>query len=126
MIVFLLAAGDALSPLSTGWLDYAKTLLVLGGISVLAFVAVRFWLPRLARFRSSASNHIQVYARYPLEPRKTLYIVKAGKSMMLLGSSNEGLQFMTSLDEAGFESSTVNPTPSADGKFNRLLRSIKT
>src|SRR6516225_11854691 len=95
-------AAQVLNPISQGWLDYAKTLLVLGAILILAFVVVRFWIPRLAGFRTLSSEHIEVLARYSLEPRKTLYVVRAGKAMILLASSEQAVQFMTALDPGDF------------------------
>jgi flagellar protein FliO/FliZ len=118
-------AAQVLNPISQGWLDYAKTLLVLGAILILAFVAVRFWIPRLAGFRTLSSEHIEVFARYSLEPRKTLYVVRAGKTMILLASSEQGVQFMTALEPDDFESNGAGQQMN-EGSFSRLLKSFKT
>ena len=119
-------AAQVLNPISQGWLDYAKTLHVLGAILILAFVVVRFWIPRLAGFRTLSSEHIEVLARYSLEPRKTLYVVRAGKAMILLASSEQGVQFMTALDPGDFESNGQAGQQMNEGNFSRLLKSFKT
>lgn len=85
------------------WFDYAKTLLVLAGICLLALAVVKFLLPRLTGMAAAASNHLQVLARYPLEPRKTLYMVRAGKTVVLLAASTEAVHFMTALNPEDFE-----------------------
>ena len=120
-------AAQVLNPVSQGWLDYAKTLLILAAILILAFVAVRFWIPRLAVFKTLGSEHIEVFARYSLEPRKTLYVVRAGKAMILLASSEQGVQFMTALEPGDFESGDRAGQPvTTEGNFSRLLKSFKT
>jgi len=119
-------AAQVLNPIFQGWLDYAKTLLVLGAILILAFVAVRFWIPRFAGFRALSSEHIEVFARYSLEPRKTLYVVRAGKAMILLASSEQDVQFMTALDPGDFESNGQAGQQMNEGNFSRLLKSFKT
>src|ERR1700761_8471073 len=89
------------------WVDYAKTLLVLIGICLLALVVVKVLLPRLTGFVKPTSNHIQVFARYPLEPRKTLYLVRTGKTVVLLATSAEAVHFMTTLNPRDFEDITA-------------------
>lgn len=89
------------------WVDYAKTLFVLIGICLLALVVVKVLLPRLSGFAKPTSNHIQVFARCPLEPRKTLYLVRTGKTVVLLAASAEAVHFMTTLNSEDFEDIAV-------------------
>lgn len=100
------------------WFDYAKTLLVLGGICLLALVVVKLLLPRLAGSTASSSSHIQVFARLPLEPRKTLYLVRTGKVVALLASSPEAVHMMALLNAEDFldiavaaQADTVSASP---------------
>jgi flagellar biogenesis protein FliO len=108
------------------WLDYARTLLVLGGICVLALVAVKFVLPRLSGSANPSSGYIQVFARYPLEPRKTLYLVRAGKAVVLLASSAESIQLMTTLKAADFaDADTPERADIANGSaFQRIAQAF--
>jgi len=81
------------------WLDYSKMLLVLAGVCFLAVYALKFLLPKLSGGSVVApSRHIEILARQSLESRKTLYLVRAGKSVMLLAASGETMQFMTAVD----------------------------
>jgi flagellar biogenesis protein FliO len=108
------------------WLDYAKTLLVLIGICLLALVAVKILLPRLKGFARPASNRIQVFARYPLEPRKTLYLVRTGKTVVLLATSAEAVHFMTTLNSEDFEDigAPAQADPTSSSTFQRITRTF--
>ena len=76
---------DAGSPL----MDFAKTMAMLGGILALAWAALRLWLPRLANSGASTENPIEVIARRPLEARKTLYVVRVGKTTLLVAAAGD-------------------------------------
>ena len=107
------------------WFDYARTLLVLGGICVLALVAVKVVLPRLTGSTAASSNHIQVFARYPLEPRKTLYLVRAGKTVVFLASSAESVQLMTTLKAEDFaEVDTPAQADTNGSAFRRIAQAF--
>ena len=108
------------------WVDYAKTLLVLVGICLLALVVVKVLLPRLTGFAKPASKHIQVFARYPLDPRKALYVLRAGKTFVLLAASAETVHFMTTLNSEDFEDTAAQAqTDTMNGfAFQRIARSF--
>ncbi len=50
------------------------------------------------------SGHIEIIARQTLEPRKTLYLIRAGKSTLLLASSADTIQLLAALDSQVFTS----------------------
>jgi flagellar biogenesis protein FliO len=108
------------------WLDYAKTLLVLVGICLLALVAVKVLLPRLTGFVTPSSSHIHVLARYPLEPRQTLYLVRTGKTVVLLAASAEAVHFMTTLNPEDFQDiAAPAPTDVTSGPtFQRIVQAF--
>jgi flagellar biogenesis protein FliO len=87
--------GSVLGP--EGWIRYTKLMLSLGAMLIVAFLTVRFWLPRITGVRNSPSKRVRVMARFPLEPRKTLYVVGVGKQFMLMACSESGVQFLTRL-----------------------------
>jgi flagellar biogenesis protein FliO len=123
-----IAAAEIQSLASVSWLDYARLMLVLGGILIVAFLGVRYWLPRMAGgLRAVSSGPIQVLAQFSLEPRRTLYVVRSGRSTMLLGSSESGVQFMTALDPADFPETPPGARPNGTNERNffYLLNSIK-
>jgi flagellar biogenesis protein FliO len=126
MSVLYLAIFEAPASSTSMWLDYAKTLLVLVGICLLAIVAVKVLLPRLTGFATPSSNHIHVFARYLLEPRKTLYLVKTGKTVVLLAASAEAVHFMTTLDPEDFQDMAAPaPTDTTSGSaFRRIVQAF--
>ena len=108
------------------WGDYLKTLLVLAGICMLAMGAAKVVLPRL-RTKFSGTGQIRVLASHPLEPRKTLYVVKAGNTAVLLATSGTSVHFMTKLDETDFrEEVSGEPRPAAEASvFRRITQLVK-
>lgn len=116
----------AFAPGTNMWLDYAKTLLVLAGICLLALFAVKILLPKLTGFAAPASSHINVFAKYPLEPRKTLYLVRTGKVVVLLATSGEAVHFMTTLNSEDFEDNTapVQMDSANSSTFRRIAQTF--
>ena len=86
-----------MTSVSFGWGEYARLMLVLCGILALAVIAIRFWLPKLSMWNKSPTGPLEICARLPLEPRRTLYIVKAAESYMLLASSEAGVHHLAAL-----------------------------
>ncbi len=78
--------------------QYVEVLLALAGVLVLAYVLLRIVLPRMLGLRASGRGPIQVLARYPLEPRKTLYLVKTGAQVFLIGTAENQVQYLTAID----------------------------
>ena len=78
-------------------LQYAEVLLVLTGILVLAYVTLRVGLPRMFGMRVARGGPIQVLTRYPLEPKHTLYLIKTGSQVLLIGTSENELRYLTSI-----------------------------
>jgi len=116
---------DEFTSVSSGVLDYIKLLLVLCGILVLAYLTIRHLIPRIIGMQTSGSGPIQVLARFPLEPKKTLYAVRAGSDVLLIGSSESGLQFLKELDPAEFESAVPPAETARGGQFARVLGSLR-
>jgi flagellar protein FliO/FliZ len=102
--------------------DYFKLILVLAAILVVAAVGLRWWLPRMAGVRSLSSGPIRIAARYPLEPRKNLYIVRAGSDYFLVGTSESGVHYLSALDTGRTESALAQEPPVAEPEFSRMLK----
>lgn len=73
--------------------DFVKTMTVLGGILALAWAALRYWLPKVTQ-AAAKGNAIEVIARHPLEARKTLYLVRVGKSTLLVAAAGENVTLL--------------------------------
>jgi flagellar biogenesis protein FliO len=94
------------------------SLVVLGGVCVAAFLIVRFVGRFLAAGRARGTHLLDVVARLPLEPRRSLYVVEVAGKTLLLGTSEMGLSVLSELD-AGEVRARLVPRPS----FGELVRS---
>ena len=74
------------------------SLLVLGAVCVAAYVAVRVLGRVLAAGRARGTALMDVVARVPLEPRRSLYVVEVAGKALLVGTSEMGLSVLSELD----------------------------
>lgn len=81
--------------LSYGWL-LLKTIGALAFILFLAILFIKYILPRLTYQASKKGSAIKVIEKFPLEARKSLWIVEVESKRLLLASSEQGL---TKIDE---------------------------
>jgi len=86
---------DPLAGINTPLIEYVQVMLVLAGVLAIAYVTLRFGLPRFFGLRGSARGPIETVARYRLEPKKTLYLVKVGSQMFLIGTSEGQVEYLT-------------------------------
>jgi flagellar biogenesis protein FliO len=76
------------------------SLLVLGAVCVAAFAIVRLAGRFLATGRTRGAHLLDVVARLPLEPRRSLYVVEVAGKTLLVGTSEMGLSVLSELDAA--------------------------
>jgi flagellar biogenesis protein FliO len=107
--------------------DYLRLMLVLAGVLLLAYAALRYLLPRLTGVTRGASGPIKVVARLGIEPRKNLYIVQAGSEFLLIGTSENQMQRLASLDGASLDLNVPSNgvKSGAGGEFSRLVASLR-
>jgi flagellar biogenesis protein FliO len=74
------------------------SLVVLGAVCVAAFVLVRLVGRFLATGRVRGAHLLDVVARMPLEPRRSLYVVEVAGKTLLVGTSEMGLSVLSELD----------------------------
>ncbi|MBW8811375.1 MAG: flagellar biosynthetic protein FliO [Lysobacter sp.] len=74
------------------------SLLVLAGVCVAAFVIVRLFGRFVATGRARGAHLLDVVARLPLEPRRSLYVVEVAGKTLLVGTSEMGLSMLSELD----------------------------
>lgn len=74
------------------------SLLVLGAVCIAAFVVVRVVGRFLATGRARGAHLLDVVARLPLEPRRSLYVVEVAGKTLLVGTSEMGLSVLSELD----------------------------
>jgi flagellar biogenesis protein FliO len=83
------------------------SLVVLGGVCVAAFLVVRFVGRWVSTGRARGAHLLDVVARVPLEPRRSLYVVEVAGKTLLVGTSEMGLSVLTELDGAEVRSRCV-------------------
>lgn len=93
------------------------SLLVLGAVCVVAFVVVRVAGRWLATGRVRGAHVLDVVARVPLEPRRSLYIVEVAGKSLLVGTSEMGLSVLSELDR-----DQVRAQVAARPTFGELVR----
>ena len=128
MALWLQAANtavDDLNAMGSGVMDYLKLLLVLAGILILAFVAIKYFIPRMIGLNPSMSGPIQVLARYPLEPKRTLYAIKVGSDILLIGSSENGLHLLKDLDPVDFQAGIQQIDSARTNQFAKVLANLR-
>lgn len=108
----------------TPFLEYLEVLFVLAGVLLVAYAALRFGLPRFFGMNVPKNGPIQTVARYPLEPRKTLYLVNVGSQMFLVGTSENQVHYLTPITpENAAEILAAQTRERARGKdFREVLR----
>ena len=107
-------------------LDLVRVVFILCAVLLLAYVAVRHWLPRLTGLKSLESSPIQVLARTPLEPKKNLYLLKVGSEVLLVGTSEDHLHFLKALDPETVSPLIESlPSVSDSKKFRGFLEDLK-
>ena len=93
------------------------SLLVLGAVCVAAYIAVRVFGRLLATGRARGAHLLDVVARVPLEPRRSLYVVEVAGKTLLVGTSEMGLSVLSELD-----GSEVKSRVQAQQSFGELVR----
>ena len=101
------------------------SLIVLGGVCIAAFVAVRLLGRLLATGRSRGAHLLDVVARVPLEPRRSLYVVDVAGKTLLVGTSEMGLSVLSELDRAEVQSRIVERPTFAELVRNAWLKRRK-
>jgi flagellar biogenesis protein FliO len=130
MALWILAVpgpADRLGSISSQIVQYVEVLLGLAGVLVLAFLTLRIGLPWFFQTRGQNNGPIEVVARHFLEPKKTLYLVKAGSQMFLVGTGENQVQYLTAITEENaaeiVRSVAQKETPKRD--FRQLLSMVQ-
>jgi flagellar biogenesis protein FliO len=106
-------AGNGAAAASYGDL-LVTSLLVLGGVCIAAFVIVRLFGRFLATGRVRGAHLLDVVARVPLEPRRSLYVVAVAGKTLLVGTSEMGLSVLSELDPGEVRARVVERPSFAD------------
>ena len=83
--------------ISFGWL-FIKTIAAMVVVIGLAFVVLRYVLPRFRWQQKGGASRIKVLERFGLETRKGLYIVQVGGKTALIGTSDHAINKLMDLE----------------------------
>jgi flagellar protein FliO/FliZ len=107
-----------------GW-SLVRTLVVLGLVIGVAWLTLNVGLRRLMGLGPAAGRRglVTVVERVPLDQKRTLYVVRAGDEVLLLGGSDLSVTFLTKLDSKAIETSAlpVSPAISLSPFLQKLL-----
>jgi flagellar biogenesis protein FliO len=126
--IWLAQAGSPaseISSISSEAFAYLKLVVSLVVIIVLIVVVLRFWLPRMTGFRNLSSGPIRVAAHFPLEPRKNLYIIQTGDEYFLVGTSESGVHYLTTLNPERIHAALSNNEAPPDPRFSSLIDAFR-
>jgi flagellar protein FliO/FliZ len=97
----------------------ALSLLSLGLVCLLAYVALK-WLSKRGVGRSEGP--LQIVARCPLEPRRSVYVVRAAGRCFLVGVGDGPMSLLAELDPEAVKAATVEPAPAVT--WNAVLARV--
>jgi hypothetical protein len=99
------------APEASPWISYFTVIFVLAGLLGLCYLLLRFLGRRIGAARSrSLEGKLELIDRLGLEPRRTLYIVRAGARYMALAASEAGVHFLMEVSREDL----VQEAPSPD------------
>jgi flagellar protein FliO/FliZ len=90
---------------SVGWMLF-RTLLVLGAVVASIYLTLNVGLRRLMGLQQVSAGRqplVSVVERLPLDPRRSLFVVKAADEYLLVGGGEAGLQLLSKLDSEAVE-----------------------
>ena len=92
MTAALLLLQAAPPPADSYLIDFLRTLLALAGVCALAWFGLRVLARRGfgGAGKGAAAAAVRVLARVPLESRKSLYVIRAGDRVLLIGTGEAG------------------------------------
>lgn len=105
--------------------EIARALIALTAVCLLAVFVIK-GMARRGFAKGSYSGAVRVVQRVALEPRRALYLVRAGSRLLLIGvSESGGPQLLAELDPETVPEQVFVPQPT-EGLRDRLLRMIRS
>jgi flagellar biosynthetic protein FliO len=100
-----------------------QTLFALAGVCVLAWVVLR-WGAQRGFGTGRLGGNLRVVERIPLDPRRALYVVKAGERVLLLGVGDGAAPvLLTELDPSLLAAQPA--APAAGASFREVLARLR-
>jgi flagellar biosynthetic protein FliO len=76
---------------------FIRMLLALLFVVLIAFFVLRALLPKWSGFQPRGNPYIKIVSRFPLEPRKSLFILEIKDTFHLIGVSDHNINYLTAL-----------------------------
>lgn len=109
--------------LNLGW-TLVRTALVLGIVVSLIYLTLNIGLRKLLGIKPPTSRGlVTLLERVPLDQKRSLFLIRAGSEVLLLGGSDASLQLITKLDAADVERAQQQ-TPAAALTLSPLLQKL--
>jgi flagellar biogenesis protein FliO len=105
--------------------DLIRVLLALAGVLVIAIVVLRYLLPRFGGVAAVPQGPFRLLARFPLEPKRSLYLVQVGKAYLVLSSSESGVQQIAKLDPSEMSEMAETPHSAQPVPFASLVKKLR-
>ena len=108
-----------------------KMLLILGGVCGLAWLSLKWILPRMygPTSKFGKSNRIELIESYRLDPRRSLFLVRVDGHLFFLAGSEKGINLLADLgsepDEKSFQDISQKTSEKEVSHFEKLLRGKK-
>lgn len=77
---------------------FLKMIIACAVVILLAFLSIKYLLPRIGAVRRNKKSQIQIIDYQPLEPRKGIYIVVVEGKKMAIGVSENSVTKLCELD----------------------------
>jgi len=107
MGALLQVAGDSAADLPGGYgVALLQTLLALVAVCILAWVVLK-WASRRGLGLGAGGGRVRVLERIALDPRRSLYLVKVGDRVLLIGAGDGGAPAML----AEVDAASLPPEP---------------
>jgi len=100
-------------PESMGWM-LVRTLFVLGAVVASIYLTLNVGLRKLMGLQGNVPGKhtvVSVVERLPLDPKRSLFVVKAADEYLLVGGGEAGLQLLSKLDTEAVERIRAQASP---------------
>ncbi len=87
------------APMADFTWTFVKVILAMTVVCLLAVGVIRYLLPRARFIKNSQSSRIEILERFPLEPKKSLYLLKVGAQEILIGTTEASIQPLLELKD---------------------------
>lgn len=90
------------------------------GLLVVGFVLAKYFMNNTGKFKGRQKNFLKIEQGMPLEPRKTVYVLKAGKQKFLIATTPENVSFLAELDKDNLQTTCQIQDQQENNSLNNI------